>query len=256
VPTESILVAAAFPKPDEAEAAVRELGQAGFGQGDISLMYTDPGRVTEQGLLHGALFGGVIGGLVGLLFPPLGIIIAAGPLLGPLAAGLAGAGTLAVAGAALGGLTNGLLALGMPREMATRFAGHVHRGDALVVVHAAPDQAPAARAILERHHPRTAETGEAQQAAAREGGSATAPDGTSGRQVSTAATAPGDAPPVSSTPGQFTRNAAEARTQADDVALQTDAPVVATNELDTIPAASRYNTEGEPPDGRDKPLDR
>ena len=159
--SESMLVAAAFPQPEDAEAAVKELGQAGFGEGDISLMYTDPRRVTEQGLVQGAIFGGVVGGLVGLLFPPVGIIVAAGPILGSLASALTSAGTVAVAGAALYGLTNALVAIGMPKEMADRFGGHVHKGDALVVVHTARDDAERARALLEQHQPRAEEAGAA-----------------------------------------------------------------------------------------------
>ena len=39
--------------------------------------------------------------------------------------------------------------------MATRLGEHVHKGDALVIVHAAsPDLAEQARAILAAHHPR------------------------------------------------------------------------------------------------------
>jgi len=152
--SESVLVAAAFERAEDAEAAVKELGQAGFGQGDISLVYTDTGHVTEQGIVRGAVFGGVIGGLVGLLFPPLGMVIAAGPILGSLASAISSAGFVAVAGAALNGLVSALVSLGMPQDMADRFGSHVHRGDTLVVVHAAQDEAEKARQSLEAHHPR------------------------------------------------------------------------------------------------------
>ena len=171
--TESMLVAAAFPNPHNAEAAVRELGGAGFGEGDVSLMYTDPRNVTREGLVSGALFGGVIGGLVGLLFPPLGVIVAAGPLVGTLASAIAAAGTTAVAGAAITGLANALLALGMPQEMATRFGGHVHKGDALVIVHTSREQAEQVRSILQRHNPRVAE--EEQAGAPADSGAAVMP---------------------------------------------------------------------------------
>ena len=57
--------------------------------------------------------------------------------------------------AALDGIIAALIHLGMPREMATRLGEHVHKGDALVIVHAAsPDLAEQARAILAAHHPR------------------------------------------------------------------------------------------------------
>jgi hypothetical protein len=165
--SESILVAAAFEKPDQAEAAVRELGAAGFSHGDVSLAYTDPGHVLKEGLLQGAVFGGLVGGMVGLLFPPIGIIVAAGPLLGVLASALSSAGTLAVAGAAIGTLASGLAELGMPKEMADRFGENIHKGDALVVVHTTPEQADRAHRILETHAPRASES-------ARAGSTATA----------------------------------------------------------------------------------
>ncbi len=155
--TESALVAAAFPNKADAEAAVKELGDAGFGQGSISLVYTDPGTVVKEGLLEGAVFGGMVGGLVGLLFPPLGLLIAAGPVLGTLASAISGAVPLTVAGAAIGGVASGLVALGMPQEMADRFGQHIHKGDALVVVHTSTDDAPRVRRILEAHAPRASE---------------------------------------------------------------------------------------------------
>jgi uncharacterized membrane protein len=60
-----------------------------------------------------------------------------------------------------------------------------------------------------------------------------------GRHVSTASSAPGDAAPTSSSPGQ--RNAKAAASLADDAAITTDVPVVATNEVDAIPQGSRFS---------------
>jgi hypothetical protein len=164
--SESILVAAAFEHPADAEAAVKDLGAAGFGTGDVSVMYTDKSHLAKEGIIEGAAFGGLIGGLVGLFFPPLGMIVAAGPILGSLASGIAGAGTTAIAGAALYGLTNTLVQVGMPKEMAGRFGGHVHKGDTLVVVHTVRDSSDKARGILDAHKPRTAETEQPTEAGA------------------------------------------------------------------------------------------
>lgn len=156
---ESILVAAAFPDPKNGEAAVKDLGAAGFGNGDVSLMYTDRRHTTEQGILSGVVYGGVIGGLVGLLFPPLGIVIAAGPIVGALASAIATGATVAVAGGAISGLASALIQIGMPKEVADRFGGHVHKGDALVVVHTGSEDAAKVKGILQSHSPR-AETDE------------------------------------------------------------------------------------------------
>jgi hypothetical protein len=160
--SESILVAAAFPEPSNAEAAVKELGEKGFGQGDVSLMYTDKGNVVKEGLLQGVVFGGVIGGLVGLLFPPAGLIVAAGPILGTVASALTSAAGVAVVGGALYALTDLLVQIGMPKEMADKYGAHIHKGDALVIVHTIREQSDAAKAILAAHDPREAdEHGEA-----------------------------------------------------------------------------------------------
>lgn len=156
--SETLLVAAAFPQPKEAEAAVRDLGAAAFGDGDISVVYTDTSHMVKEGLVGGATFGGVVGGLVGLLFPPLGLLVAAGPIVGVLASAVASAGTLAVAGAAIGTLTSALVHLGMPQDMADRFGEHIHKGDALVVVHASKELAPKAEEILKVHGPRVTDT--------------------------------------------------------------------------------------------------
>ena len=90
-----------------------------------------------------------------MLFPPIGLLIVAGPILGVFISGVGLAAAGAVTVSALDGLITALILLGMPREMATRLGEHVHKGDALVIVHAvSPDRAEQARAILAAHHPR------------------------------------------------------------------------------------------------------
>lgn len=156
MPSETVLVAAAFEHAHAAEAAVADLGKGGFGQGAVSLMYTDRKHVVEQGVLSGVVYGGVIGGLVGLLFPPAGIVVAAGPILGAVASAISGAATVAVAGGAISGLTSALVQAGMPKEMADWFGEHVHKGDTLIVAHTTPELADQAKQILQSHTPRAA----------------------------------------------------------------------------------------------------
>lgn len=163
--TESILVAASYEQPADAEAAVKDLDAAGFASGDISVLYTHKGHVAKEGLIQGAAFGGMIGGLVGLFFPPAGIIVAAGPILGTLASGLAGAAGTAAVGGALYALTDTLVQIGMPRDMADRLGGHVHKGDTLLIVHTTTEDAERARQILDTHHPRTTDGGPANSGA-------------------------------------------------------------------------------------------
>jgi hypothetical protein len=149
------LEAATYSDETDAQAAVAELRREGFGEQDISVIYTDAGHTVEAGMINGAIWGGVLGALVGLLFPPVGLLITAGPILGVFLSGVGLGAVGAVTVAALDGLIAALVHLGMPREIATSLGERVQKGDALVIVHAkSPDQAERARAILAAHHPR------------------------------------------------------------------------------------------------------
>ncbi len=149
------LEAAAFPNPADAQATVNELRSSGFDEDQISIVYTDTGHTIKAGLINGAIWGGALGALFGFLFPPAGLLIAAGPLVGVLASGasLAAAGALTVG--SLSALVAGLVQLGMPREIATGMGERVHKGDALVIAHApSAELAERARNILMKHNPR------------------------------------------------------------------------------------------------------
>jgi hypothetical protein len=152
------LVAAAYPEKDHAKQAADQLRQAGFSEESVSVLYTDTGSNVKAGAIDGAIWGGVFGGLFGLLFPPLGLIVAAGPLLGILGAGAAGAALGAVVVSGLEAVISALVSAGMPEETATTFGQMVHKGDALLIVHAEnPDQVNQAKQILGQYNPRVEE---------------------------------------------------------------------------------------------------
>lgn len=149
------LEAATYPRGTDAQAAIAELRRGGFEEQDISVVYTDAGHTIQVGMINGALWGGVLGALVGLLFPPVGLLVAAGPILGVFLSGVGLGAAGAVTVAALDGLIAALIHMGMPREVASRLGERVHKGDALLIVHARnPEQAERARTILTTHHPR------------------------------------------------------------------------------------------------------
>ena len=149
------LEAATYSQAADAQAAVAELRREGFVESDISVVYTDAGHTIQAGIVNGAVWGGVLGALLGLLFPPVGLLIAAGPIVGVFLSGVGLGAAGAVTVAALDGLISALIHLGMPREIATRMGERVHKGDTLVIVHAkSPEQAERARAILVAHNPR------------------------------------------------------------------------------------------------------
>lgn len=157
--TETRIIGAAFPNTEDAQAAVQALRQHGFSEHDISVVYTDAGHTIRSGLLNGAVWGGVLGAFFGLLFPPVGLLVAAGPIAGVLASGAAVGAAGALTVGALDGLIGGLVHLGMPQETATEFGGLVHKGDALVIAHASSAEAATqAHQVLEAHHPRAETT--------------------------------------------------------------------------------------------------
>ena len=126
----------------DAQAVVRELGDAGIRSEDIGFMANQKheipatahlneseGSGTATGAVTGAALGGVAGlalALAPIAIPGIGALLAAGPI----AAALAGAGIGAVAGGVIGGLTN----LGVPEEEAHYYAEAVRRGGILVTV--------------------------------------------------------------------------------------------------------------------------
>src|ERR1700730_2613784 len=108
------LEAASFPNPEDAQAAVNEVRSNGFDEASISVIYKDGSHTIKQGDIKGAIGGGVLGALFGFLSPPVGFLIAAGPIVGILASGasLAAAGALTVG--SLGALVAALVQLGLP----------------------------------------------------------------------------------------------------------------------------------------------
>ncbi len=154
-----------FPHRREAEAALRELRDAGFNMNQVSLVGRDAdgegaGRgnltdrtQTDEGAKAGAATGGALGGLTGLLvglgalaIPGVGPVIAGGALATALATTAAGGAI----GAAAGGVTGALVGLGIPDDRARFYNDRVNRGDYLVMVDGTEDEIRRAEAILRR----------------------------------------------------------------------------------------------------------
>jgi hypothetical protein len=141
-----------------AEAAIRDLERAGFGEDRIGFLLRDrdlpqggmsvgeTGTKAEERELAGAAAGIGVGGLLGaaaaLLLPGIGPVAAGGIL----AAGLTGAGV----GAAAGGIIGLLTGMGVPEEEARYYEGRLRDDQSLVIVRDA-DRSTDAASILRQH---------------------------------------------------------------------------------------------------------
>jgi hypothetical protein len=156
------LLVAMFSDRDNAEKAYNELKDLGYQADEINVIMTSEGHSkhfekhgikTEmgnkalEGTGAGAAIGGIAGGIAGaiaalgsnLIIPGLGLVV-----LGPLAAGLAGAG----AGGLTGGLIGALVGAGIPEEKSKVYEEGLKRGNIIIAVH--PHNAEDLRSIPER----------------------------------------------------------------------------------------------------------
>jgi len=151
---------------DEAEAAVRDLKDAGYNMDQVSVIAKDANQIAghdtttgvgnkaDEGATTGAVTGGTLGGLTGLLvglgtlaIPGIGPILLAGAGATTLATTLAGAGIGAVAG----GLVGALAGLGIPEERAKIYSDRVKSGSYLVMVTGTASEVDHAASIMKRH---------------------------------------------------------------------------------------------------------
>jgi Heat induced stress protein YflT domain len=155
-------IVAVYPDHPAAEHAVRQLHQAGFALGDLSIVgrdfqtseepvgFVSAGDYATAGAKTGAWFGGLFGLVVGaafLVLPGVGPIVVAGPLAAAVVAGLEGA----LAGTALGGLAGALVGVGVPKERALKYETQVKGGNFLVIVRGNPEVVARARNLLGAH---------------------------------------------------------------------------------------------------------
>lgn len=148
-----------FDNPNTANRAIADLLSAGFDKSDISLIMSDKtkehfsaaaedtGDRTLKDAAIGAGIGGILTGLLLGLTTVSGILIPGLPVLvsGPLIAAFEGLG----AGAAVGGLTGALSALGIKASEANDYEEQIKAGKAVVVVHnVADDKVGQTRTIL------------------------------------------------------------------------------------------------------------
>ena len=156
--TESSVVAV-YAHIDQAEDAVRKLGEGGFPIQHVSIIAQNLGTekkvhgfvtscdVAKSAARTGAWVGGIFGLLVGAAFlwvPGVGPLIVAGSLASAMLGGVEGA----VAGAALTGVFGWLASLGISKQHILKYEEYVKAGKYLLIAHGTPEDAKKAKQIL------------------------------------------------------------------------------------------------------------
>jgi hypothetical protein len=152
------LLVGVFNDRYQAEKAVDDLEQGGFGRDQIGFALRGPdavsgGVITDavgskdaEGAVTGAVTGGIVGGLLGAA------VALAIPGVGPLLAGgiLATALGYGAAGVAVGGLLGAMTGAGLSEDEARFYEAQFNEGRALVTVRAGAREAEATE-IIRRH---------------------------------------------------------------------------------------------------------
>ena len=95
----------------------------------------------ERGLAVGGITG-MLAGLVAVTFPPAGLILGGGAILG-----------ISLAGAGVGAWVSGMIGVDVPNTQTERFQKAIERGEILVMVDVPKERVEAIEDLVHRHHP-------------------------------------------------------------------------------------------------------
>ena len=149
-------VVAIYNSHTEAEASIKELQRSGFDMKKLSIVgkdyHTEEQVVGYYNAGDRMKFWGKLGGFWGLLFgsaffmiPGIGPIVAFGPLVGWIIAGLEGA--VVVGG--LSALGAGLYSIGIPKDSVVKYEKALKSDKFLVIAHGTADEVAKAKGILD-----------------------------------------------------------------------------------------------------------
>lgn len=157
-------IVAIYPTHTAAEAAVKDLQQAGFDMKKLSIVgrdyhtdehvvgYYNTGDRMKVWGKAGAFWGGLWGFLFGSAFfwiPGFGPLLVAGPLVSWIVGALEGA-------AVVGGLSAigaGLYGLGIPKDSILRYEAALKTDKFVLIAHGTTEEASKAKAIIEHTKP-------------------------------------------------------------------------------------------------------
>jgi hypothetical protein len=166
--TKNNAVVAIYNSHTEAEAAVKELQQAGFDMKKLSIVgrdyhtdeavvgYYNAGDRMKYWGKTGAFWGGIWGLLFGSAFflvPGVGPLLVAGPLVAWIVGALEGA--VVVGG--LSAIGAGLYSLGIPKDSIVQYETALKAGKFVVIAHGSVEETAQAQRIIQSTNPEALE---------------------------------------------------------------------------------------------------
>jgi hypothetical protein len=163
MPTQDSVVAV-YATHGEADEAVKQLQRGGFDMQKLSIVgkgyHTDEHPVgyynTGDRMKYWGKVGAFWGGFWGLLFgsaffmvPGFGPLLAAGPVVGWIVAGLEGAVQVGV----LGALAAGLFSIGIPKDSIVKYEAALKTDQFLLIAHGTADEVAKAKDIIAATNP-------------------------------------------------------------------------------------------------------
>jgi uncharacterized membrane protein len=151
-------VVGVFERYEQADGALKELNEMGFGRDEISVVAPEEkvrgklsrdNQTAAQTATTGAIFGGLAGLLIGvgtIVAPGVGTVLTAGALATALGTTAAGAGI----GAAAGGIRGSLREMKVPEADAKILEEGIRKGGILVAVIAGENNIQAVKEVMKK----------------------------------------------------------------------------------------------------------
>ena len=95
----------------------------------------------ERGLAVGGITG-ILAGIAAVTFPPAGLILGGGAILGP-----------SLAGAGIGAWISGMIGMDVPNSQIEKFEGAIEKGEVLMMVDIPKERVDEIEALVQQHHP-------------------------------------------------------------------------------------------------------
>ncbi|NNJ97651.1 MAG: DUF1269 domain-containing protein [Gammaproteobacteria bacterium] len=95
----------------------------------------------ERGLAVGGITG-ILAGIAAVTFPPAGLILGGGAILGT-----------SLAGAGIGAWISGMIGMDVPNSQIEKFEGAIEKGEVLMMVDIPKERVDEIEALVQQHHP-------------------------------------------------------------------------------------------------------